>query len=314
MSELTNEQTATIGAIHRPHQGLDAIRIQAEIETADRSQTKRPTWAPAVVLNGELLELCREVEHLSCDDKPVARLWAVFADPRRKGTVIRTAYSKHVLADVRCRGFEMRAGTRHDGGRMTDALMDSDGTWSIGHVRWGHSNIHDMRRWINKYQNRIREIHRALKPRPAPTGATPEERCQWVIKQGGSEEQAQRILEFERKYQAEDLARWEKQEQQKRDPAFIEAWRKREAQIVARLEQLEKDVAIELLAQACAAADLAERLQEEVERDGAVVRTWADRSVPTMSTMSCLRFSAMRKCSLTLKWAAYIPLKWCHRL
>ena len=83
MSELTNEQTATIGAIHRPHQGLDAIRFQAELETADRSQTKRPTWAPAVVLNGELLELCREVEHLSCDDKPVARLWAVFADPRR---------------------------------------------------------------------------------------------------------------------------------------------------------------------------------------------------------------------------------------
>src|SRR6476646_7758203 len=67
-------------AIDRPHQGLDALRIQAEIETADRAQNKRPTWAPAVVLDGELLELCYELEYLAPDDKPVARLWATFAD------------------------------------------------------------------------------------------------------------------------------------------------------------------------------------------------------------------------------------------
>jgi hypothetical protein len=48
--------------IDRPHQNFDALRIQAEIETADRSPNKRPTQAPAVVLDGELLEVCRELE------------------------------------------------------------------------------------------------------------------------------------------------------------------------------------------------------------------------------------------------------------
>jgi hypothetical protein len=62
------------------------------------------------VLDGELLELCRELEYLRPNDKPVARLWAVFADPRRKGAVIRSTYSQHVLPGIRCRGFELRAG------------------------------------------------------------------------------------------------------------------------------------------------------------------------------------------------------------
>jgi hypothetical protein len=60
-------------AIDRPHQGLDALRIQAEIKTADRASTKRPTWAPAVVLDGELLDVCHELELIDPNDKPVAR-------------------------------------------------------------------------------------------------------------------------------------------------------------------------------------------------------------------------------------------------
>jgi hypothetical protein len=54
------------------------LRIQAEIETADRSQTKRPTLAPPVVLEHELLELCRELEYLTPNDKPsrcARRFW-----------------------------------------------------------------------------------------------------------------------------------------------------------------------------------------------------------------------------------------------
>jgi hypothetical protein len=92
-----------------PDQGLDGLRIQAEIETADRKQTKRPTWAPAMMLDGELLELCRELEYLSNDDKPVARLWAEFNDPKGRGRIIRSTFSKHPLTDMRCRGFEMHA-------------------------------------------------------------------------------------------------------------------------------------------------------------------------------------------------------------
>ena len=60
-------------AIDRPHQNLDALRIQAEIETADRASTKRPTWAPAVVLagDGDLLTLCHELEYLAAGGEVV---------------------------------------------------------------------------------------------------------------------------------------------------------------------------------------------------------------------------------------------------
>jgi hypothetical protein len=122
-----------------PDQGLDGLRIRAEIETADRSQTKRPTWAPAVVLDGELLELCREIEFLSPDDKPVARLWAVFNDPKRYGAAIRRTFSKHPMEGMACRGFEMRARQEHTSGRtglMARAFMGFDGRWST-ELRWG---------------------------------------------------------------------------------------------------------------------------------------------------------------------------------
>jgi hypothetical protein len=128
-----------------PLHGLDALRIRAEIETADRSQTKRPTWAPAVVLDGELLDLCRELEYLAPDDKPLARLWATFADPKRKGTVVRATFSKHALPGIRCRGFEMRLGVKHNGERLSSAFMDAQGGWRVGSISWAHENINKKR-------------------------------------------------------------------------------------------------------------------------------------------------------------------------
>ena len=147
-------------------QGLDALRIQAEIETADRSTTKRPTWAPAIVLDGELLKLCRELEFLKPDDKPVARLWAVFADPKREGAAVRTTFSRHVLPGVRCRGFEMRAGTKHNGHRMTNALMSALGSWNVGHLYWRRSNIDRLHRRVRHYESRIEGIHQILAKPP----------------------------------------------------------------------------------------------------------------------------------------------------
>lgn len=161
--------------LYKPNQNLDALRIRAEIETANRATTKRPTWAPPVIIDEELLELCRAVEFLAPDDKPVARLWATFADPKRRGTAIRATFSKHAMDGVRCRGFEMRAGETHSGGRMTSATMNSDGGWSIGHLFWGHSNIRKMQNWEIQYRNRIDEIRRQLQPCPAPKMQTAEE-------------------------------------------------------------------------------------------------------------------------------------------
>ncbi len=154
--------------IDRPYQGFDALRIQAEIETADRAQSKRPTWAPAVILDGELLELCRELEFLEPDDKPVARLWAIFADPKRKGAAIRTTYSRHVLPGLRCRGFELHAGMQHNGARLRTVLMDSDGSWNIRPVTWGHSNIKKVRSIASDIDDNIASIRRSLQPTPRP--------------------------------------------------------------------------------------------------------------------------------------------------
>jgi hypothetical protein len=232
-------------AIDRPHQALDALRIQAEIETANRAQTKRPTWAPAVVLDGELLELCRELEYLGPNDKPVARLWAVFADPRRKGAVIRSTYSQHVLPGIRCRGFELRAGIHHDGDRMTNALMDVAGAWSVGHLSWGHSKIDRMHRWASIYGRQIQEARRALQPRAVPHPRVPEESYKWAIERGETEKEVQRLLELAQKYNAEDLAHWEKREQEKQDPVFIERMREWEAKTAGLLEKLQKDIAKE---------------------------------------------------------------------
>jgi hypothetical protein len=36
----------------------EKLRLRAEAETAEREGSRRPTWAPALVLDGELLDVC----------------------------------------------------------------------------------------------------------------------------------------------------------------------------------------------------------------------------------------------------------------
>jgi hypothetical protein len=78
-----------------------------------KERQKRPTWAPALILDGELLELVRSFGDgpgwwLKPEDKPVFRLWAFFSDPRR-GPVV-------------CEGFELRAGQERKGSRVFMAM------------------------------------------------------------------------------------------------------------------------------------------------------------------------------------------------
>jgi hypothetical protein len=65
---------------------LEALRHRAEEYTADAATTRRPSWAPALVISDEFVQLARTIGLLKEDDKPVIRLWAKFADPCTKGT------------------------------------------------------------------------------------------------------------------------------------------------------------------------------------------------------------------------------------
>jgi hypothetical protein len=58
---------------------------------------------------------------------------------------------------------------------MSNALMDSAGAWSIGHLSWSYSDINRMHRRANKYQLPIQEIDRALQPSRAPQPTAPEQ-------------------------------------------------------------------------------------------------------------------------------------------
>jgi hypothetical protein len=240
-------------AIDRQHHGLDALRIQAELETAERTDSKRPTWAPAVVLEGELLELCRELEFLAPDDKPVARLWAIFADPTKKGTAVRVTYSQVALPGIRCRGFEVHAGIVRKGNQllMSKAMMNDVGTWSVGHIWWPHSNVRQLQETVYHRQGRLEQVRGRLQPgEPPEPGWTPEEAYQHAIKCRSSEEDAQRVAETTQQRQAEELAKWKEREQKKQDPTFIAEVRQREAEAHAAL-----DKALHLLAKEGATPD-----------------------------------------------------------
>jgi hypothetical protein len=86
---------------------LDGLRIKAEQMAVSDDLTRRPTWAPRLLLSEELLTLLYELEWLGGDDKATGRLWARFTDPRR--------------GMVRCEGFELRAGETHAGGKIFTA-------------------------------------------------------------------------------------------------------------------------------------------------------------------------------------------------
>jgi hypothetical protein len=116
---------------------LENLRRQAEAETSQSSATRRPSWAPALVLTGELPDICRSLEWLSPGDKPVARLWAVFADPQKLGTWQRDHISAVPLHGHRVRGFELIAGEQRLGRqRLFRTLKGEDGVWRSSGTRW----------------------------------------------------------------------------------------------------------------------------------------------------------------------------------
>lgn len=105
--------------IEQPSPGLDALRLTADAMVAGYAGKRRPSWAPALVLEGELLSLLRAIRWLKDEGKPVARLWARFTDPRR--------------GPVRCVGFELRAGEARSGVCFFESMQTANGAaWQNG--------------------------------------------------------------------------------------------------------------------------------------------------------------------------------------
>jgi hypothetical protein len=89
-----------------------------------------------LVLRGELLHVCYDLELLGIDEKPVARLWAIFADPKRIGTWQRDHLSNVPLHGHRVPGFELIAGEQRIGSRLIYRTLKSEsGQWGEGQ-RW----------------------------------------------------------------------------------------------------------------------------------------------------------------------------------
>jgi hypothetical protein len=96
---------------------FEKLRLRAEAETAGRAATRRPTWAPALAIEGELLETCIALGRLQETDKPVARLWAIFS-----------------AAEHSCLGFELHIGEKRQSEPLWFAQKSerSDGQWITG--------------------------------------------------------------------------------------------------------------------------------------------------------------------------------------
>jgi Family of unknown function (DUF6011)/Large polyvalent protein associated domain 29 len=135
-SKSVHEQSA--------YDAFEALRLRAEADVAsDTERQHRPSWAPPLILKGELLEICHELGYLTPDDKPIARLWATFADPKGSGKLMRERYSRNSLAGISCRGFQLHAGSTRQ--QTSQILFEAQRTesaanlWQLGPNVWWRS-------------------------------------------------------------------------------------------------------------------------------------------------------------------------------
>jgi hypothetical protein len=116
---------------------FEALRERAEVDVSTSSEAerqRRPSWAPPLIIEDELLDACRELGYLGADDKPIVRLWGMFADPKKKGTTLREQRSRHPLAGIVCRGFQLHAGSERGpvGSMLFEAQREQSGEWRFG--------------------------------------------------------------------------------------------------------------------------------------------------------------------------------------
>src|SRR5215831_8589063 len=165
---------------------LETLRHRAEEYTADAATTRRPSWAPALVISDEFVQLARTVGLLKNGDKPVIRLWGKFADPRTKGTLLREQVGL-TLAGVRCRGFDVYVGIARKGSRLYQAKRGDQGEWEHGphswEVPWNDDNYRSSRSLGHELSNQ-------------------QTNCRWYVRTidecGGPEQQPNMVRDLER--------------------------------------------------------------------------------------------------------------------
>lgn len=134
---------------------FEELRLRAEANVVfDETAQRRPSWAPPMVLEGELLDLCRKLEYLQPDDPPIARLWATFASPKKSETFVREDCSTHSLPGIQCRGFQLHAGGSRQ--NVSQLLFEAQRGKS---ERWqfGPELPTDFPRWSGEWEKLIRQ-------------------------------------------------------------------------------------------------------------------------------------------------------------
>ena len=141
---------------------FEKLRQRAEQDVAsEEERSRRPSWAPPLIIDGELLEICRELGYLTPDDKPIVRLWAQFADPKRVGTHLRNTISDLPLPGIACRGFQLHPGgeRQNTSNILFEAQRERSGNWWFG-PRWsGTFSYTSSKRY--EWEQAIRERLRA---------------------------------------------------------------------------------------------------------------------------------------------------------
>jgi hypothetical protein len=136
-------------------EAFERLRQRAEIEISGDGE-RRPSWAPPLILDTELAEACFALGYLVPDDKPVGRLWAQFAAPKRSGRVLREKVSNLPLLGISCRGFQLFAGgaRQSTSAILFEAQRRADGTWQFGPLLYPMEYYSPQRR---KWENLVRE-------------------------------------------------------------------------------------------------------------------------------------------------------------
>jgi hypothetical protein len=135
-------------------------RVEADVARGGFKHERRPTWAPPLLLEGELLELCLALGYLKPEDKSIARLWATFADPKQVGSYFRERFSKHALSGITCRGFQLYAGAERQNSLsiLFEAQKDAKG-WRFGPggrlCGYSESRHPNDRKWETLTRSRI---------------------------------------------------------------------------------------------------------------------------------------------------------------
>jgi Family of unknown function (DUF6011) len=148
------------------HDAFETLRQRAEDDVgSDAERQVRPSWAPPLILEGELLGACIALDLLQPDDMPIARLWAGFADPQTTGRILREQRSRHTLSGIVCRGFQLYAGSER--GSTSAMLFEAQLTATTGQWRFGprrHASDYSSPR-SSEWERLVRERERLVQER-----------------------------------------------------------------------------------------------------------------------------------------------------